>query len=316
MVRLDFGKVFYRTNPYCLGMLENDPRVPATFSILGPVRAWRRDGQELDLGSRQQRTILAMLLLHEGAVATLDELIVGIWGDEPPRSAVTTIRTYVSRLRAIFGGADPDQAVRLNSVAGGYSLQIPADALDLPRFRQHTARAAEAARRGDWRAAAAELHAALDLWHGQPLTGTLGPYVQGQRVRLQQLGAAARIDLISAQIKLGQHRAVLPELAAMVDTHPLWEDVQALYMTALYGCGRVAEALAHYRHARKLLVQDLGIEPGARLRDVHRRILAGDPSLIAVPARPALRSVRERTRPSVLMRGRHHSRISRRRLPQ
>ena len=103
----------------------------------------------------------------------------------------------------------------------------------------------------------------------------------------------------------------------MADAHPLWEDVQALFMTALYGCGRVAEALEHYRRTRRLLVQDLGIEPGARLRDVHQRILTGDSSLTDVPARPATpRAVRERTRPSVLLRGRQHVRISRRRLLQ
>ncbi|GIE81756.1 hypothetical protein Aph02nite_77060 [Actinoplanes philippinensis] len=250
-----------------------------TFSVLGPVRAWRA-GAEIDLGSPQQRTTLAMLLLNERAVATLDELIKGMWGDQPPRSAGTTIRTYISRLRAVLGAGS-----RLVSIGGGYALDVPPEALDLARFQRHTARGAVAARCGDHDAAAREQTAALALWHGQPLAGTSGPYAGWQQSRLQQLVDTARVDLLTAQLALGRHREVLPEAVAMAAANPLWEDAQTLTMQALYGSGRIAEALEHYRRVRRNLLDELGLEPGPRMRDVHRRILAGDPSL--APAPPA-----------------------------
>jgi len=298
-------------------MLNNDLRSSLVLSLLGPVQAWH-GGTELDLGSRQQRTTLAMLLLREGAVATLDELVAGMWGDAPPSSAVTTIRTYVSRLRAVLAAAGA--AAQLNSVGGGYTLQVAEDALDVTRFGRHTTRAAEAARRGDWRTVVAEQTAALQLWRGQPLAGSPGPYAHGQRTRLQQLGMTARIDLLTAQVQLGLYSEILPELSAMAAAHPLWEDVQALHMTALYGNGRAAEALEQYQRARRALVDELGIEPGVRLRTVHQRILASDPSLAAVPAAavPAAPVVtpinRNSLRPATVLRGRHHARISRRRI--
>jgi len=293
-------------------MLTNDLRDSLAFSLLGPVRAWRA-GAELALGSRQQRTTLAMLLLREGAVATLDELVGGMWGDEPPRSAVTTIRTYVSRLRSVLDDTRP--AACLDSVGGGYALQVADDALDVTRFRRHTTRAAEAARRGDWQTVVAEQTAAAGLWRGQPLAGLVGPYAHGQRSRLQQLGMAARIDLLTAQVQLGLYTEILPELTALSAAHPLWEDVQALHMTALYGSGRAAEALAQYQRARRALVDELGIEPGVRLRAVHRRILASDPSLAAVStAQVVMPATRNVLRPPTVLRGRHHARISRRRI--
>lgn len=296
-------------------MVNNDPCVSLHFSLLGPVRAWR-GSTELDLGSRQQRTTLAMLLLREGTVATLDELIRGMWWEEPPRSAVTTIRTYVYRLRGVLNDG-ADGTGRLCSVGGGYALPTAGDALDVSRFRRHTAAGAEAARRGDWPTAAAEHRAALQLSYGEPLAGTIGPYAQGQRARLDQLVTAARIDLLDAEVNLGRHREILPELAAMAAAHPLWEDLQAMLMTALYGSGRIADALQHYQKTRRALVDDLGVEPGIRLRAVHQRILACDPSL--VPAAPASRTgpaVRRPSRPSAVRRARHHARISRLRLPR
>jgi len=282
-------------------MLTNDVPDALSFSLLGPVRAWRGNA-EIALGSRQQRTTLATLLLREGVAATLDELVAGIWGDEAPRSAATTIRTYVSRLRAVL------VTDCVESVGGGYALRLAGDALDVVLFRRHATRAAEAARRGDSRTVIVEQSAALQLWRGQPLAGALGPYVQGQRTQLQQLGIAARIGLLGAQVRLGLYPEVLPELTAMAAAHPLWEDVQALHVTALYGSGRAAEALEQYQRARRALVDELGMEPGARLSAVHRRILAGDPSLAAVSATPVRRNV---PRPAAVVRGRHHARIFR-----
>jgi DNA-binding SARP family transcriptional activator len=294
-------------------MVDAVPGESVKFSVLGPVRAWSGE-TETELGSPQQRTTLAMLLMREGAVVTLGELIGGMWGEEPPRSAVTTVRTYISRLRALLRDGD----CSLESVGGGYALRIGPEALDLPRFRRHTARATSAAQLGDWSAAVRELRAALALWHGQPLAGALGPYARGQQTRLQQLVVTAQVDLMRAELGLGRHREVLPELAALAADHPLWEDVQGLLMRALYSSGRAAEALEHYRRARQTLVDDLGIEPGQELQRVHQRILVSDPSLACAPAGGAtvLLRPRQARRGRPAHGGYHLVRASHRRLPR
>ena len=249
-----------------------------TFSLLGMVRA-RYGSKELDLGPPQQRAILSMLLLHRGSVASLDELIGGLWGEEPPRSAVTTVRTYVSRLRRAFSEAALADLIRLDSVRGGYLLQVAEGTLDVSVFRRHTTRATQAIRQGDFTTAAAELRAALTLCHGQPLADTVGPYVEGQRVRLQEVVTAAQVELLKAQVHLGHFHEAIPDLTTMVPTHPLREELHELLMAALYGSGRGAEALEHYLKTRRTFVDDIGIEPGGRLRELQQRILAEDPSL-------------------------------------
>ncbi|MEU4690439.1 AfsR/SARP family transcriptional regulator [Actinoplanes sp. NPDC023714] len=269
-------------------MLEIGPATTLSFSLLGPVQAWRtagahagspRTGTEVDIGSPQQRGTLAMLLLREGAMVTLDELISGLWGEEPPRSAVTTVRTYIYRLRRVLQ-EEGDESTRLESASGGYVLHVPDKAVDVNRFRAHTTRASMASRRGDQHTAAAELRAALALPDGRSLAGVQGPYAQGQRARLEQCVATAHLDLIEAEILLGRHREILPDLTAMVAAHPLWEEVQALYMTALHGTGRTAEALEHYRRSHRALVDELGIEPGTRLRAAMHHILSPEPATV------------------------------------
>ncbi|MFD1365224.1 AfsR/SARP family transcriptional regulator [Actinoplanes sichuanensis] len=252
----------------------------------------------MDIGSPQQRGTLAMLLLREGTTVTLDELISGLWGDEPPRSAVTTVRTYVYRLRRVLQ-QEGDDATSLESSGGGYVLHVPDGAVDINRFRAHTLRAAAATRHGDRRAAAAELRSALTLPDGRPLAGVQGPYAQGQRARLEQWIATAHLDLIEAEIHLGRHREILPDLTAMAAAHPLWEEVQALYMTALHGMGRTAEAMEHYRRSHRALVDELGIEPGAQLRAAMHHILAPAPTTVnAGPRRPRAGGSPRRRRPA------------------
>ncbi|RIV31604.1 AfsR/SARP family transcriptional regulator [Micromonospora radicis] len=251
-----------------------------TFDLLGPIRAWS-GGEEIDLGSPQQRATLAVLLLHEGTVVTVDELVRAVWGDEPPRAAVTTVRTYVSRLRRVQAPRpDGSTGLRIRSIGRGYSLDVPSDSVDVVRFRRHTTLAAAATRRGDFAVSAMHLRSALALRHGSPLAGAPGPYAHSQRTRLQQLITTAELDLISAEINVGRHHEVLPELSVFVAENPLWERVHELYMTALYRCGRQADALAHYQATRQELVDNLGIEPGVVLRELHRRILAGEVGML------------------------------------
>ncbi|GAB7037152.1 MULTISPECIES: AfsR/SARP family transcriptional regulator [Catenuloplanes] len=266
-----------------------DPNHPAAglrLAVLGPVRAWF-GGTELDLGAPQQRSVMAMLVLREGTAVTADEIIAGMWGDDPPRTALTTIRTYVCRQRATLGRAGADRAVRIESASGGYALHVPPGTVDLSRFARHDTRGTIAARAADWRTVVAEKSAALGLCHGQPLANLPGRYVGNQRVRLEQHIMTARFDLLHARVNLGQHREVLPELTALAADQPLREDVQALLMTALYASGRVADALMQYQRARRTIVEELGVEPSVSLRQAQQRILVDDPSLVVAPVPPA-----------------------------
>jgi DNA-binding SARP family transcriptional activator len=264
-----------------------------TFGVLGPVRA-AVGHRPVDLGSPQQRAILAVLLLHEGAVVGLDSLAAAMWGDAPPRSSATTIRTYISRLRQILDTAMPAGQVEIRSLAGGYALSVRPEALDTVRFRRLTARAADAMRHQDAAGAERDLRAALNLPAGTPLAGLPGPYAARQRTRLLQLLTEAQINLVEAGLRLGRHREILPDVAGLAAAHPMWERPQELLLIALHHSGRQAEALTHYQVTRQRLVDELGIDPGSRLRELHHRILLGRPRLIALsePTEVKLRPTR------------------------
>ncbi|MBL7257183.1 BTAD domain-containing putative transcriptional regulator [Paractinoplanes lichenicola] len=233
------------------------------YSVLGPVRAWRGD-EELELGSPQQRTVLAVLLLHEGRAATADTLISAVWGDESPRTAMLTLRTYVFRLRKVLG----ESAIR--TVAGGYALSLEPDALDAAVHARAVARA-----RGDV-AALAEADA---LWQGDPLADIAGAWASRQRVRLQGQRQAAVRERIALDLAAGRAGAAVTELTGLVAAHPLDEELRGLLMTALAGSGRQALAVTQYHEIRTLLAHELGLDPSPDLQRAYHRLLN--------PARPA-----------------------------
>ncbi|GAB1510232.1 AfsR/SARP family transcriptional regulator [Actinophytocola sp. KF-1] len=246
------------------------------FEVLGPVRAWL-DDTEIDLGTPQQRAILGILLLRDGAAATPGQLISALWGPTAPRAATGMIRSYVSRLRRVLPGDV------IESVGGGYALR--AGALDATEFAHLIAAARTAA---DARTKATHLRKALGLWRGTPLAGVNGEYAEGERTRLAQVRLAAVEDLAAADIDTGRHVEATTALEEVIAAHPLRERPRELLMLALYRAGRQADALAVFTEIRRLLADELGLEPGPALRDVQRRILAADPDL------------GERGRPSVL----------------
>ena len=264
-------------------MVESSMR----FAVLGPARAWQ-DGLEVDLGAPQQRLILAVLLLREGTLATLDELVQVVWSGDPPKTAAGTIRTYVSRLRRLLSGAGS----AIESLAGGYAMRVPADATDLGVFRRRMATAQVAMHNGDPRAAHAALTEALDLWHGTPLAGLPGEYAESQRTRLAQLRLSALSDRIALDLELGRHAEQAVELSVLVAENPLREGFRELYMLALYGSGRQADALATFRDIQRRLSAELGIGPGSELRALQQRILVADPTLVrTASAEPAVTRV-------------------------
>ncbi|GGV69256.1 tetratricopeptide repeat protein [Streptomyces thermoviolaceus] len=254
--------------------------VPLRFGLLGPVRAWRGE-EALSTGSPQQRALLAALLLREGRTATAAELIDALWGEEPPAQALATVRTYASRLRKLL---DPGMLV---SESGGYAVRgLGEDALDLTRVRTLVATAEKARATGDLGSARAALRRALEVWDGEPLAGVPGPYAETQRARLQEW----RLQLVEMRLELdleqGCHAEVVSELTALTAAHPLREHLRELLMLALYRSGRQAEALAVYADTRRLLADELGVDPGPELRELQQRILRTDPAL-ARPATPA-----------------------------
>ncbi|TKA09900.1 AfsR/SARP family transcriptional regulator [Actinacidiphila oryziradicis] len=261
------------------------------FAVLGPVRAWR-DDQPIPPGSPQQRALLAALLLRRGRPATPSELLSAVWGDDPPATALAALRSYAFRLRKALG------ADSLTTVDGGYALH-PGPGFDLALAEQYTAEAEQARGAADLNKARANLVRALALWDGEPLAGLPGPYAETQRTWLAEWRvqlAETRLDL---DLQVGCHAEAVSELTALSAEHPLRERLRALLMLALYRSGRQAEALGVYADTRRLLGEELGVDPGAELRDLHQRILEVDPDLLIPPA-PQTESVSEPVHPAQL----------------
>lgn len=287
--------------------MDGVPRVPEQrrpeesvalrFSVLGPVRAWR-DDEPLPAGSPQQRALLAALLLREGRTATASELIDALWGDEPPSQALAAVRTYASRLRKALGSEV------LVSESGGYAIRsLGEGALDLARAQELAADAEKARGAGDLCRARELLRDALGQWDGEPLASVPGPYAETQRARLEEWRLQLLESRLDMDLEQGCHAAAVSELTALTAAHPLRERLRELLMLALYRSGRQAEALAVYADTRRLLADELGVDPRAGLKELQQRILQADPGLAepsAAPAEPAAASVRPAQLPATV----------------
>jgi predicted ATPase/DNA-binding SARP family transcriptional activator len=236
------------------------------FRILGPLEVLD-EGRVVPVGGAKPRALLAALLLRAGEVVSADRLIDELWGEEPPDTATNALQVYVSQLRKALGA---DVVKRRGA---GYAVEIDRAELDLARFEDLVAEA----RTLTPAAASERLRTALALWRGDP---------EADAGRLEELRIAALEDRIDADLELGRHAAVIPELQALIETEPLRERPRAQLMLALYREGRQADALAEYARARETLVDELGVEPGPELQRLQRAILAQDPAL-AGPTRAA-----------------------------
>ncbi|MGW5479131.1 AfsR/SARP family transcriptional regulator [Streptomyces sp. NPDC004008] len=270
--------------------MDGVPRVPEQqgpeesvtlrFGVLGPVRAWR-GGELLATGSPQQRALLAALLLREGRTATASELIDALWGDEPPPRALAAVRTYASRLRKVLS------AGVLVSESGGYAVHLPdARSLDLAAAQELAAGAEKAKNSGDLCQARQILNEALAMWDGEPLANIPGPYAETQRTRLEEWRLQLLESRLDMDLEQGCHAEAVSELTALTAAHPLRERLRELLMLALYRSGRQAEALAVYADTRRLLADELGVDPRPGLKELQQRILRADPGL-AEPSAPA-----------------------------
>jgi DNA-binding SARP family transcriptional activator len=250
------------------------------FCVLGPLQAYA-DGHSVLVGGGRQR---ALLLVHADEVVSRERLIEELWAGKPPPGGSQSLDAYLSRLRRAFreAGADDVLATR----APGYVLQ--AEETDARRFEALAAEGREALAAGDAGRAAPVLAEALALWRGAAYAEVADePWARAEAGRLDGLRLSAIEDRIEAELALGRHAALVPELELLVSREPTRERLAGQLMLALYRSGRQADALAVYRAVRRSLVEELGIEPGPELRRLEAAVLAQDPAL-DLPAKPAL----------------------------
>ena len=250
------------------------------FRVLGPLEV-EQDGRPVEVVGQRQRALLSILLMHANAVVALDTLVDDMWGEEPPRTAVTSLHNAVSQLRKALGGDV------LETRPPGYVLHVEPDGLDRDVFERRLAEARDAAL--DSRAPI--LADALSLWRGSPYAELRDElFAQGDIRRLEELRLTAVEDRVDAQLAAGAHTEVVGELDGLVREHPSRERLRAQLMLALYRCGRQTDALEAYHEARRALVDELGLEPSRNLQELHGAILRQertlDPLGAAVP--PAL----------------------------
>ena len=241
------------------------------FKLLGPLEV-TRDGARTPVTGTRQRALLAFLLLHRNRVLPRERLIDALWGDEPPATAANALQVAVHELRKLVGRD------RLVGHPGGYELVVRAGELDLDQF--------EGALRAE--GDAGDLGRALALWRGPAAEEAYPDGVRRELARLDELRMSALERRIEADLAHGAHRDLVPELEALVAEHPYRERLRAQLMLALYRSGRQAEALEAFVAARRTLVDELGIEPGAELRELEGAMLRQDAALAAPARRPAL----------------------------
>ena len=247
------------------------------FFLLGSLLVCPAAKAEVRVPPGKQRVLLAVLLLHSNHVVSADVLVEALWGSEPPPSARAAMRNYVKRLRKVLDDAGHDL---IRSVPGGYLIRVPAGDLDVTRFEELERAGQEAAAAGDWDHAADLLRAALSLWRGEALEDARSEWLAVRELpRLAELRLRALETRIDLDLRLGRRAEAIAELWRLTNVHPLRERLYRLLMLALCQDGRYAEALAVYQSARRVLITELGTEPGPDLRRLHQRILTSDPAL-------------------------------------
>jgi DNA-binding SARP family transcriptional activator/Tfp pilus assembly protein PilF len=255
------------------------------FSLLGSLSVASDDGAEVPVIASRQRTLLATLLLHANQPVAYDSLAEALWEQAPPPGYAATLRSYVLRLRHTLGR---DVAARLVTRNPGYLFQVDEDELDVLRFEASCRYARQALRGKAWAEASAAAAQALAMWRAAPLLDVPSAQLHAawvpplEELRLQAFGAYAE-----AGIQLGQHEPLLPELREHTTHYPLREELQAALVRALCGAGQRAEALAAYQQARRVLVDELGLEPGPKLRAAQQEVLEADRPSAPDPGGPA-----------------------------
>jgi predicted ATPase/class 3 adenylate cyclase/DNA-binding SARP family transcriptional activator len=256
------------------------------FRILGPLEALD-EGESVALGGAKRRAVLALLLLHANETVSAERLVDELWGEQAPATAAKTLQAHVSRLRKSLSGVGGAAGDVLLTRPHGYLLAIEHDRLDANRFERLLADGQSLLADDRPDEALSKLEDALALWRGPPLADlAYEPFAQAEIARLDDLRVVAMEALVEAKLALGRHADVIGTLEGLVDEHPYRERLRAQLMLALYRTDRQADALQAYQNARAKLVEELGIEPGERLRELERAVLAQDPALAHTPPPP------------------------------
>ena len=243
------------------------------FKVLGPLEVLR-GGEPVRILGDKERALLALLLIHTGEVLSTDRLVDRLWGENLPDNPANALQAVVSRLRRALGG----NGVLLTRKPG-YSLQVARESIDAARFEDLLRRATRLGTDDPWRASDL-LTEALSLWRGSPYADlAYEDLTQQERARLEDLLVAAQEEKIAADLALGRHREALADLERLVSAHPLRERLRGQLMLALYRSGRQGEAIAAYHDTRRVLEEELGLDPGPELENVYQRILHQDPAL-------------------------------------
>ena len=250
------------------------------FRILGHLEAVA-EGRVLTPRGAKQRSLLALLVLHANETLSTDRLIDELWGEHPPATAAKTLQVHISHLRkTLAGGTNNNSGDIIVTRDRGYELRLDPERLDSHQFELLVAEGRRELAQGRPERAVRALERALSLWGGPPLADVAYErFAEREVARLADLRTAALEQLVEAQLELGRHDEVVPQLEALIREHPYRERLRAQLMLALYRSDRQAEALQVYHDARRSLVEQLGIEPGEHLRDLERAILAQDPAL-------------------------------------
>jgi DNA-binding SARP family transcriptional activator len=284
------------TDPLSTRHRDYRPWSVLDFRILGPLEVV--DGATtIALGGPKQRATLAILLLSANRLVSVEQLAEDLYAGAPPVTAVTQVQRQISELRKALG---PEAGIETR--APGYVIRFAPERLDLHRFEQLAEQAADALAGGDAEAAADGLRRALALWRGAPLADlAYESFAQSTIARLEEIRLAALELRIDADLALGRHATLVPELESLVWDHPVRERLHGQLMLALYRSGRQPEALAAYRKARAALVDAFGIEPSRALQVLERAILAQDPSLDVAKKPSARAGAAEEERTALLL---------------
>ncbi|MCU1650818.1 MAG: putative transcriptional regulator, partial [Pseudonocardia sp.] len=261
------------------------------FRLLGQVEVWR-DGNRVELGGPKQRAVLTALLVRAGRVVSLDQLIDDLWPVDPPARAAATVQVFVSNLRRAL---EPDRprgtpASLLVTSTPGYVLRAEPGAIDAHEFVRLAEEGRLALDDDDPELAAELLARAGALWRGAALADVVdAPFAQAEAARLEELRLCCAEDRVDAELSLGRHTAVVAELEQRVSEYPLRERPRAQLMLALYRSGRQADALVTYQAGRRVLRDELGLEPGAPLKALQHAVLCHDADLAWEPPEPVIR---------------------------
>lgn len=260
---------------------------PIHIQLLGQVRAWRGD-EEVVLGPPKQRAVLGLLASRANDVVRLEHIIDAVWGSDVPQTAANGVHTYVAGLRRALEPGRGRRGINslLASASGGYCLTLDPDAVDVTLFARRHAQARRARAEAEAERALGLYEDALGLWHGAAYSGVPGPFAVTERARLQDLRLTAVEEWAWDMLEIGRHAEAVTDLSAAVTEEPLREKLRWLLMLALYRCDRQAHALTVYTETRRLLQRELGIEPGAELRNLHQQILNGRPPVSPVAQAP------------------------------